>query len=93
MSFISPANHTKLRRVLEDSISAIESNDSGCKTSAANVTDLKNDLDFLNNLFLEYNNKLHEINRIINSYNNVEKRARGLLRQYRRKLEKLKSVS
>lgn len=93
MSFISPANHVKFCKVLKDAISAIESTDPKCKASREELPDLKSDLNFLNSLFLDYNNKLHEINRIINSYNNVEKRAKGLLRQHRRKIEKVKSVS
>ncbi len=93
MAFISAANHIKFCEVLKDYISAIESTNPGCKTSMQNLHDLKNDLHFLSTLFLEYNNKLHEINRIIISYNNVEKRARGLLRQHRRRIGKVKGVS
>lgn len=76
---------------MKESITTIENVAVQNEIKFEHLPELKQDLEFLNKLFTEYNNKLNEINRIINNYSNIEKRTRSVLRQHRRVLEKIRN--
>jgi len=88
MSFISPAKHNKFMEVLASSIKTFSRLSVKEEVTIEKLPDLEHDLDELNKVFEEYNSREAELRMLIKKYNDIQRRARVILRHEKFKYTK-----